>query len=296
MLDQPPARTPQTAGVLVLLLCAALWSLNGPLIKLLDGTPGITIACYRSLIGGIFFVPFALRRIGSLGRVPPAWPIASVLVFTLMTACFVIATTLTAAASAIVLQYAAPLVVFLLSPWLLKETPRWSEGLVLLGAMAGVAAMFALSSPADTRPLLIALASGLGYGSLIVVLRGMRDVDPTVVTALNFFGSGLVLLPLVGAFDGRYAIEPRPLAIIAVMSIVQFALPYVLFSWAIRRVEAHKASLIVLLEPILNPVFTWLAVGEPVPRATRIGGPLILLSVFAWMLLSMRNRRAAHRP
>jgi drug/metabolite transporter (DMT)-like permease len=66
-------------------------------------------------------------------------------------------------------------------------------------------------------------------------------------------------------------------------------MPYVLFSWAIRRVDAPKASLIVLLEPILNPLFTWIAVREPVPKATLIGGPMIILSVLAWLSLSWRH-------
>ncbi|MBU0617508.1 MAG: EamA family transporter, partial [Planctomycetes bacterium] len=51
-------------GILALVICAALWSLNGPLIKLLVETdaPGVTIACYRSLFGGAVFLPLALRR------------------------------------------------------------------------------------------------------------------------------------------------------------------------------------------------------------------------------------------
>ena len=108
-----------------LFACAAIWSLNGPLIKLLkqEDVPGITIACYRSLIGGAVFLPLAWRRLGTLRSAAPGWSIAAVLTFTLMTVCFVIATTKTAAANAIILQYTSPVWVFLLSPLLLKEKP-----------------------------------------------------------------------------------------------------------------------------------------------------------------------------
>lgn len=71
------------------------------------------------------------------------------------------------------------------------------------------------------------------------------------------------------------------------------------FSWALRHVEAHKASLIILLETVLNPIWTFLVVGETPPGATMLGGPLILASVVGWMLLSWRHEKRSveeHMP
>lgn len=295
-------------GVVALVLCAALWSLNGPLIKLLrqpdpqgaEGLPGITIAAYRSLIGGLLFLPLALRRRASLKSISPAWPIASVLMFTVMTACFVIATTQTAAANAIILQYLSPIVVFLLSPVILAVTPRWSEGAVLLGAMLGAGVIFLGNPATELGPLTVAACSGLGYGALIVFLRVLTPVDPFVVVAMNFLGSGILMaaaIPLVPG--GSFELTTRQFTILFLMSVVQFAAPYVLFSWALRHVEAHKASLIILLETVLNPIWTFLVVGETPPGATMLGGPLILASVVGWMLLSWRHEKRSveeHMP
>lgn len=284
-------------GIIALIACALLWSLNGPMIKLLS-TPGgeraavsgITIACYRSLFGGALFIPAALRRIRTLRATTPAWVIGSVATFTLMTACFVIATTQTAAASAIILQYTSPLFVFALSPILLRERPRVDEGLVLLLSMVGVAVIFLGHERGALGPLFIALLSGVGYGALTVTLRGLRPVDPSVVVALNFLGSGLVCLALMPLMGGaRLAVTPGQFGVLALMGVVQFALPYRLFSWALQRVEAHRAALIVLIEAVLNPIWTYLLVGEPVPAPTLWGGPLILLSVVGWMLVTWRR-------
>ena len=277
-------------GILALLACAALWSLNGPLIKLLkqEDVPAITIACYRSLIGGLVFLPFAWRRIGTLRNVAIGWPIGALLTFTLMTVCFVIATTETAAASVIVLQYTSPIWVFLLAPLLLRERPGRAEGMVLLLAMAGVGVIFFGNRTSDIGWLAVALGSGLGYGALTVTLRGLRPVNPFVVAGINSLGSGLVLLAPV-AIWGAFGLNGRAWALVLVLSLVQFTLPYVLFSWALQRVEAHRASLITLLETVLNPLWTFLLVSEAVPRATLLGGPLILLGVVGWLLLSWRR-------
>ncbi len=279
-------------GVAALLLCAALWSLNGPLIKLLDQEQvgGWTIACYRSLLGGLVFVPLALRRAGTLRAVRVGWPIAGVATFTLMTASFVIANTMTAAANAIVLQYTSPIWVFALSPLLLGEKPRRSEGLVLLLAMVGVGVIFSGNPSTHLAGLLVALLSGLGYGSLTVVLRGLRPVAPTVVAATNALGSGLLLTVPV-ALLGSFALTPYQWGLMLLLALVQFTLPYVLFSWALQRVEAHRAALILLLEVILNPIWTLLIVGERPPVATLWGGPLILFSVAGWLALGWRQQR-----
>ena len=285
---------------IALVFVALFWSLNGPLIKLLsrpeERLPAATIACYRSLIGGMIFLPLAWRRLGSLKRVRLNWRIAAILSFSLMTLTFVIATTRTAAANAIVLQYSAPIWVFLLSPLLLGERSRFAEGGILLLAMSGVAVIY-FAHPAQDKPaLLIGLASGLGYGLVILTLRRLRDADPIAVTTMNFLGSGLLLLPLVGVW-GAYGIETgRQLALIVALSVVQMALPYLLFSWALQYVEAHRASLIVLLETIFNPILTYLIVGEAAPAPTLIGGPLILAGVIGWMVLTWRGRRVEPPP
>ena len=134
----PPRTDHQWPGVVVLILCATLWSLNGPLIKLLDkaAVPALTIACGRSLIGGLVFLPFAWPRRATVRQVRPAWPVVTMLTFTIMTASFVIANTKTAATNAIVLQYTSPIWVFLLAPLILRERSSRAEGAVLLVAMA----------------------------------------------------------------------------------------------------------------------------------------------------------------
>jgi DME family drug/metabolite transporter len=190
---------------------------------------------------------------------------------------------------------------------LLKERPRRSDGPVLLVAMIGVAIIFGGHGSHEAPALLIGLTSGLGYGSLTVALRGLRRVDPRTVVALNFLGSGLLLVPAVAIWarvtdrpmGDLFLMSAYPFVLMLVLSIVQLALPYLLFSWALRRVEAHRAALILLLEAVLNPVATFLVVGEMVPTATLVGGPLILLSVVGWMMLTWRRgrpRKSSLRP
>jgi drug/metabolite transporter (DMT)-like permease len=291
-----PARHP-VLGVVALVAAATLWSLNGVLIKQLNAAdvPAITIACLRSLIGGVVFMPLAWRARYTLRRVAPHWPIASVIAFTLMTSTFVIATTITTAANAIILQYTSAIWVFLLSPLLIGERTRPSEGLILMVAMAGVGTIFfghSSDAAGSMRGLWVALISGLGYGTLTVLLRGLRRVDPFVVSALNALGSG-ALLVLPTLLWGTFHLSPRMWGAVTFMALVQFVGPYLLFSWALRHVPAMRAGLIVLLEVILNPLWTYLGAGETPHISTLIGGLLILAGVAGAIFL---HRRPAPKP
>ena len=277
--------------ILALLTTATLWSLGGALIKLAnDGGAGLSplvITCYRALLAGIFFLPQALRRRATLQHASKPWIAASVLSFTLLTITFVAATTRTAAANAILLQYTSPFWVFLLSPLILKEHPRRSEALVLCVALAGVLVIFLGHPTGGAGALTLALVSGFGFGLLTIIFRKLKQIDAGVLVCLNCLGSGAILL---GALLGSAPSAPneRQWALILLLAILQFSIPYALFAWALRHVQAYQASLIVLLEAILNPVWTYLLTGEPVPHATLIGGPLILGSVAAWILLTAR--------
>lgn len=273
---------------------ALLWSLGGPLVKLLAGADprveavgGWSVAFWRSMFGGMCFLPFAWPRRRSLGRVHPVWLMAAVVAFTVMTACYVLATMSTAAANAIILQYTSPIWVFLLSPMLLKERPSLAEAGVLILAMVGVVVIFAAGEPGHMRGMIIALVSGLGYGALTVLLRAVRQVDPAVLVCMNCLGSAVLMLPVVwwGAGMPGSAVQ---WILVALLGTVQVALPYVLFSYALQRIEAHRAALVLLIETVLNPVLTYLVVGERVPMGTLWGGPLILLSVGLWLGWSAR--------
>jgi len=160
--------------------------------------------------------------------------------------------------------------------------------------MVGVAVIYFGSPSSEGVGLLVALVSGFGYGTLIVLLRGLRRVNPYGVVCMNCLGSGVLLAPAVFWWSS-FAVTFEQFVLILALGVFQFGLAYALFSWGLQRVEAHRASLISLLETILNPLWTFLIVGEPVPRPTWVGGPLILAGVIGWMLLNWRAERLMRR-
>jgi drug/metabolite transporter (DMT)-like permease len=225
----------------------------------------------------------------SLGLRPAA--AACIVLFTLMTACFVIANTLTESANAIILQYTSTFWIFALSPWLLKESPH-REDLWLLGlAMVGIAVIFGGRVSTDFAGLVIALMAGLSFGLLTLCIRQMRDSNPAAVTVANNLGSAILLVPFVLMLDSMM-VDRRSFWLLVLMGVVQFGIPYYLYTLGLARIPAHRAALITLLEPILVPVWTFLAVGETPPGTTLVGGGLILLALVMILRASGRGAMA----
>ncbi len=291
-----PSITPaqHRLGLIMLAVTAALWSLNGPLIKLLQTSPavvdGLSIAFYRSLIAGLALSPLALRGLPSLRSARPLALLGAVIFFTSLTATFVIATTRTQAANAILLQYTSTLWVCLLSPLLLRERIRPRDLAALGGAALGIIIIFGGQFSTDLAGLLIGLTSGVCFAGVTMLLRSLRACDSAAVAwLLNCGGAAILLLP---AWKwGHAALDRRAILLLIVLGVVQFGLPYYLYSWSLRRVLAYQAALITLLEPVLNPVWTYFAVGEVPTPTTLLGGLLILASLAAYIALAARSSR-----
>lgn len=299
-------------GILLLLAAALLWSLNGALIKLVnqggEGPGGVVIAFYRSLFAGLVLLPLARGRLHTLfsqstaaapsrRRLRPAafW---CVIFFTLMTVCFVVANTKTEAANAIILQYTSTFWIFGLSPWILRERPQARDLWILALAIVGIVIIFLGKAGTDLPGLVIALLAGFFFGLLTLMIRRMRDVNSAAVTVLNNLGSALLILPFLCLPlidpDGVHQlwISRRSLILLIIMGVVQFGIPYYLYTLGLARVPAYQAAMLTMLEPILVPVWTYLAVGEVPHENTFIGGGIIL----AALVILLLNARRAPRP
>jgi len=271
---------------LFLLIAAVLWSLAGIFIKFLP-LPPLTIVFYRSFFASVFFALF-IRKSIAMPRVPLLVAMAS---YTAAISAFVSANKITTAANAIALQYTAPLFVFALVHFLFHEKIAGVSWVSLLFGMLGIGVICAGSAgQPDAAGVMIALLSGLLFSIYMVSLRFLKDVSPGTLTFLNNLACCLMLLPFVRS---ELALSWNEAWIVAVMGVVQLGIPYWLFSKGLEQIQVQEASLIVLIEPVLNPIWVALAVGELPSRATLVGGSLIVLGLGARYLWQLRVQAAS---
>ena len=271
---EPSARR----GRLFVLAAAMLWSVSGVATKSIDLDSG-SIAFYRSLFAGLSLLAFVPRR--RIVFRPVMLPLIAV--FGAMIGLYIGAVKATSAANAIFLQCSATFWVVPMSALILKERPdrRSLAGVAL--AMVGVLAILVFGHHGTTgewQGVAMGLASGVAYAAVVTGMRGLRDLDPVWLSAVNNLGGALCLglwLATVSAGVARPS-GGEALALL-LFGVIQMAIPYAIFAKGLKTVDAAEAGLIGLVEPILNMTWVALIVGE-VPRGpTLIGGIFLLLGV-----------------
>jgi DME family drug/metabolite transporter len=257
---------------LALLLAAVLWSLAGIFIKFL-ALPPLTIVFYRSLFASLFFAFFVRKSVA----VPKVALLVSAVAYTAAISAFVAANKITTAANAIALQYTAPIFVFVIVHILFGEKITGVSWISLVLGMLGIAVIgIGSAGQPDAAGVMIALLSGLLFAIYMVSLRFLKEFNPGTLTFLNNLVCCLILLPWVGS---ELTLSLKEGWLVAVMGVVQLGIPYWLFSKGLERISVQEASLIVLIEPVLNPIWVALIVGELPSGATLVGGVCIVGSL-----------------
>ena len=256
----------------MLAVAALLWSTGGLLVKLIVWPP-LAIAGMRSAVAALTIL-LAARR-------PPrfTWSFAQVggaLGYAATVTLFVIATKSTTAANAVLLQYTAPVYVAVFGYRFLRERSSRFDWLIIAAALGGMA-LFSLDSLefGSFWGNACGALSGLAFGGFILCMRKQKDASPLDTVLLGNILTAAVCLP--------FMFESAPGAVswlgLVLLGVCQLGIPYMLYAAAVKSVTALEAALVPVLEPLLNPVWVFLFIGEtPGPWAV-FGGVLLLGSV-----------------
>lgn len=263
-----------------LVLTSLLWSTGGLLIKSVPLT-GVTIAGTRSAIAAMVMWLW-------LRRLRPTWApaqLGGIVAYAATVTLFVMATKLTSAANAILLQYTAPIWVALLSAAITRERLRWYDVVTVAAVMSGMVVFFVdkLEGPALTGTF-VAVLSGIAFAFVALCMRAQRGVATTETIVIGNILTALVCLPF-SSFSGA---DSMAWVYLVALGVVQLGISYMLYSWALAHVTALEAILITVLEPLLNPVWVLLGTGETPSSYAAIGGVIVVGSVVARGVIAVR--------
>lgn len=262
---------PKNKGNLYILLTAVLWSTGGILIKFIPGS-AIAINGARSLVAFLFFCLYKRSVKIRISRVIAAAAFCLVMTNLL----YVTANKLTTAANAIVLQYMAPVFVLVWDAFYRKKIPGKRQCAIVAMAFAGMILFF--FDKLDAGHLmgnLIAIGAGLCFSG-VFFLNSLPESSSEDSSMLAFLVSFLISIPFLR--DVRQ-MDGTALAALLALGIFQVGLAYVLFSKGSKLTNPVSASLIGLLEAVLNPTWVFLFYDERIGRFALMGGVIILLAV-----------------
>lgn len=271
-----------------MLAAAIIWSTGGLFIKWTT-LSGLELSFGRSLLAAITVAIFTRREGFGINRITL---LASVLYAALLLL-FVLATKETTAANAIFLQYTAPLYVLVLEPIFYKEKFRQRDLITVIFCVVGMSLFFVGKlRPQDVTGNLLALASGVCFAFYFLLLRhsSARDVNRAssviygnLLVVLIAASAGLKVLPNINLHDALSVVY---------LGVVQIGVAYTLFTLGMARgIRSLDAGIVGYIEPVLNPVWVFLVIGERPSKWALIGGAIIVGAVVVHTTLKAKEGR-----
>ncbi len=277
--------------LLFVFIAAFLWSTGGLFIKW-NTLSGLELSFCRSLFAMITVAILTRREGFGLNGVSA---VASVL-YAVLLVLFVLSTKATTAANAIFLQYTAPVYVLIFEPIIYKEKFRLRDLVTVLVCLGGMALFFVGQlRPQDIAGNIMALASGFCFAFYFLLLRHPRAREVNRASSVIYGNLLAVILLAAWGLPALVNINFHDALIVGYLGVVQLGIAYALFTEGMARgVRSLDAGIICYIEPVLNPVWVFLILGERPSRWALLGGTIIVAAVIVHMLLDARGKRKAN--
>ena len=257
-------------------------------IKLATNLDAYQVTFFRSLLAGLTVLIITRRN----GLRINAFGVMCSIIYATLLFLFVWATKHTTAANAIFLQYTAPVYILILAPFVIGEKFHLRDLATVIFCIAGMSLFFVGDlTIGDYQGNIAALGSGIFLGLYIMLLKHPRAVGMNSVITVIYGNFLLALLTLPSGIASVSTITLGDLVAVAFLGIFQIGISYILF---IKGVTAGTrpldASIIGFIEPLLNPVWVFIFVGERPSNWAVLGGLIIIATVIAHTFIQYRNR------
>jgi drug/metabolite transporter, DME family len=266
------------------------WSLSGLFVRFMPDLTGWQINCWRGFWMATALLVYMVIRYGDrfpeeFRKLPAVALWVSAICFAVGTTLYVTSLTLVSTATVSVIGAASPLITGLMSPWVTGERPSVYSWIAAVIALVGMAIIsFDGLETGRYLGILTSLGVMMTFATQTLLLRRYRDLDmmPAICVGglLAFVGNGLLGATTPGQDGwGGFSVDMNSMLLLALMGPVQLAVPLICYARGARYISAMVLSLLAMLDAVLNPLWSWLAVGEVPETPAVIGGAIIIGAV-----------------
>jgi drug/metabolite transporter (DMT)-like permease len=254
----------------------------------LDQIPPMRFALLRFSVASLLLVVVALAR-GGLSRLPrpTPWGTLTLMALTGIASYYVgfnLALTYTSASQGALVQSASPAVTAMAAVWLLGErvTRRRLLGIAL--AIGGVLLIVARGTPDANAPSPL-IGNLLMFGTVVlwsvytVFAKRLANADPAVVMAVVSCLGTVMLIPPALTEAARTPVAPISVESwlrIIYLGAFPSAAGFLLYSRALRDLDATQAGIFINLVPVIGAVSGVVVLGDSISPMALVGGVLVL--------------------
>ena len=278
-------------GVALVAASALVWSSGGLIARLLESADSWTTIFWRSASAGLFLLAFLAMRDGR--KMFPlfrkmGWPGLGVgFFFASASISFVVALSLTSVAKTLVIMSCTPLLAAIFGRVFLGEPVRPATWLTIAAVMGGITLMVSDSyGSGSALGDVFAFLIPVSFAGVIVITRRYREIRMTPAACA---GAAIAMLASL-AYAAPFSVTVHDLPLLVLFGAGQLGAGMALFVTGARLIPAAHTALLGMLEPILGPIWVWLALGERPSQAVLVGGTIVIASILAKTLLDITRR------
>lgn len=286
-------------AVLLMILITLMWSIAGVVTRHLESARSFEVTFWRSfftLLSLLVILPlFQGRAVFSRIRHGGRFLWLSGVCWSIMFTAFMLALTMTSVVNVLVTLAVGPFITALVARVFIghRIAPRTWVAIAMAGV--GIAWMHGSQVSLDA-------SDGQLAGTLVALLVPIAAaVNWTVVQRSQAHGEKIDLVPavLVGAAISSLATlplafplvaTPHDIGLLALLGLVQLAIPCVLSVVCARVLKAPEMALLALLEIIFGILLAWVGAGEVPAASVLTGGTLVIGALIANELMRWRQR------
>jgi drug/metabolite transporter, DME family len=276
------------AGIVCVLAATVGWSLAGVFVRLLPGLDGWQINCWRGYWMSVFLLVYlvAVYGGGALAKfreIPLPALLATAFFFTGGSTLYVTSLTLAGTATVSIIGALSPIFAGVLSPWITQEKTTLASWVAAFMALAGVGVIaWDGFNTGNLLGILVSLGVPLSFAGQTVTLRRYSQFDMVPAICAGGFIT-FAVAGVMGYFwghpQGGFGIPIESIFILMLMGPLQLSIPLIFYAKGAKAVPAVTLTLVSMLDVVLNPMFTYIGVGEIPGRAAFIGGAVIVVAV-----------------
>lgn len=286
-------------GALLVFISAVLWSLGGAIARYVETPDPWTLIFWRSVWAAAFLLAFMVWRDGWRGMLRlfrgMGWPgLAVAICFAVASSSFVVALSYTTVANILLIQASVPLIAALFGWIALREKVSGGTWVAIFFVILGVAVMVSESLGGPVSPIGdgLALAITCALATATVITRRFSHVRMTPATCLSaIFAAGLALTQA-----SALEVSGRDMLFLFAFGVVNLGLGLACFATGARMIPAAMAALLGTFEPILGPVWVWLAHAEVPSARTIVGGGIVFAALLVHIAREFRRHSQPSRP
>lgn len=204
----------------------------------------------------------------------------------------------TSVATATLCYYMAPIIVIVVSPFLLKEPLTKKKVFCVITALTGMVFVSGvlqtgISNVSEFTGIFFGLAAAVLYGSVVLLNKKITDISAYDKTIVQLGSAAIVLLPytLLTEDLSKISFTTNTLGFLLLVGVVHTGIAYALYFGSLPKLKAQTAALFSYLDPIIAILLSAVLLKENIGLSGYLGAVLVLGATIISELPEKKNKK-----